>query len=141
MSMIGRGVTDRAISRSDGKLIGLLGQGGSAARGRCGCDGVSVAIGGLALGGADQVGEQERVGERPDAARDRRDRRGDLDRRVEVDVADDPAVDDVDPDVDDDRARLEHRAGDEAGSAGGDDDDVGARRRGRRGRASASGRP
>ena len=31
--------------------------------------------------------------------------------------------------------------GDEAGPAGGDDDDVGARRRGRRGRASASGRP
>ena len=29
---------------------------------------------------------------------------------VEVHVADDPPIDDVDPDVDDDRARLEHRA-------------------------------
>ena len=56
-----------------------------------------------------------------------RDRRGDLDRRREVDVADDAAVDDVDPDVDDDGAGLEHRAGDEAGMAGGDDHDVGPR--------------
>ena len=29
--------------------------------------------------------------------------------RLEVDVADDPAIDDVDADVDDDGARLEHR--------------------------------
>ena len=34
-------------------------------------------------------------------------------RRREVDVADDPPVDDVDPDVDDDGAGLEHRPGDE----------------------------
>ena len=84
------------------------------------------ACGSLTLGGADQVGEQQGVGQRPDAAGHRRDRRCDLDRRGEVHVADDLAVDDVDPDVDDDGAGLEHRPGDEAGPTGGDDDDVGA---------------
>ena len=44
--------------------------------------------------------------------------------RPEVDVADDLAVDDVDPDVDDDRAGLEHVAGHEPRLAGGDDHDV-----------------
>ena len=65
----------------------------------------------------------------------------DLDGRREVDVAHDVAVDDVDPDVDDDGARLEHRAGDEAGMAGGHDDDVGPGDVGGAGPASASGRP
>ena len=48
-------------------------------------------------------------GEWADAARDRGDRRGaDLDRSGEVHIPHDPAVDDVDPDVDHDRAGLEH---------------------------------
>ena len=70
-----------------------------------------------------------------------RDRRGDLDRRGEVDVAHDPPVDDVDPDVDDDGAGLEHRPGDEARAAGGDDDDVGAADVRGEVASSASGRP
>ena len=47
-------------------------------------------------------------------------------------------VDDVDADVDDDRAGLEHRPGDEARVAGRDDDDVGPPDVRRRGRGSAS---
>ncbi len=71
------------------------------------------------------MGQEEGVGQRPDPARDRRDRRGDIDRRCEVDIAHDPAIDDVDPDIDHDRTRLEHRTGDEPGFAGGNDHDVG----------------
>ena len=50
------------------------------------------------------------------------------------------AVDDVDPDVDDDGAGLEHRPGDEAGPTGSHDDDVGARDVAREVASSASGR-
>src|SRR3990170_1083090 len=82
----------------------------------------------LALGGADEMGEEEGVRQGADATRNGRDRGRDLACRFEVDVPDDMPVDDVDPDVDDDRARLEHGAGDEAGPAGGDDDDVGSTR-------------
>ena len=46
------------------------------------------------------------------------------DGRLEVDVADEAALDDVDADVDDDAAGLEHLAGDEAGPPGRDHDDV-----------------
>ena len=80
---------------------------------------------GLAFRGADQVGQQDGVGERTDPSRYRRDGRCDLDRRGEVDVTDDVAVDDVDAHIDDDRARLEHGARDEARPAGGHDHDVG----------------
>src|SRR3990172_1578980 len=83
---------------------------------------------GLALGGADEMGEEEGVRQGADTTGYRRDRGCDLARRSEVDVPDDVPVDDVDSDVDDDRAWLEHGAGDEAGPAGGDDDDVGSTR-------------
>ena len=125
-SMIGRGVTDRAISRSDGKLIGLLRRGRRRAR-SC-ASGASV--GAWRSAARIRWVSRSALVSGPTPPGHRRDRRGDLDRRREVDVADDAAVDDVDPDVDDDRARLEHRAGDEAGLAGGDDDDVGPARRG-----------
>ena len=72
------------------------------------------------------MGQQQSIGERTDPARDRGDRRRHADRRREVDVADDPPVDQVDPDIDDDRARLEHGPVDQTRPAGGDDDDVGA---------------
>ena len=78
----------------------------------------------LALGGPDQMRQQDGVGQRTDTTRHRGDGRRDLDRRGEVHVTDDPSVDDVDADVDDDRARLEHRSGHEAGMAGRHDDDV-----------------
>src|SRR4051794_34478401 len=48
MSTIGRGVTPRAISRSDGKLIDLLGRDGGCSRG-------------LTFGGADEVGQQDGI--------------------------------------------------------------------------------
>src|SRR6185295_31026 len=72
MSAIGRGLTPRAISRSDGKLIDLLERGGSAlgGRGRFG-------RGHLAFGGADQVGQQQRIGQGAYATGDRGDGTGD----------------------------------------------------------------
>src|SRR4051794_11156398 len=79
----------------------------------------------LTLRGANEVREQERVRERPDAARDRGDGTRDLASAGEIDVTDELAVDEVDPDVDDDGAGLEHLAGHEAGLPGGDDHDVG----------------
>ena len=69
--------------------------------------------------------EEERVRQRPDAARDRRDRRRDPSAGLEFDVADDRPVDDVDSDVDDDDAPAEHVAADEAGVARCDDEDLG----------------
>ena len=48
-------------------------------------------------------------------------------RGLEVDVADELVADDVDADVDDDRARAQHLPGDEARDAGGHDHDLGAR--------------
>ena len=102
-STIGRGVTDRAISRSDGKAVAVI----RAPRGsRAGGWRASGPRGACAWASAarDEVGEQQRVGQRAHATRHGRDRRGDLARRLEVDVADELAVDDVDPDVDDDRA-------------------------------------
>ena len=71
------------------------------------------------------MGEEEGVGERPDASGHGRDRRCDLARRGEVDVADEMAVDHVDADIDDDGTGLEHVAGHEAGMSGRNDDDVG----------------
>ena len=63
---------------------------------------------------------------RADPTRDRRDGRGDGGRGLEVDIADEPAIDHVDADVHDHRAGLEHGPGDEARVPGGDDHDVGA---------------
>ena len=91
-------------------------------------------------GGTDEVGEQQGVGHRTDPAGNRADRPGDELGRCEIDVADDRISDDVDPDIDDDGARVEHVARDQPGSAGRDDQDVGATRREPRGRGSASGR-
>jgi hypothetical protein len=71
------------------------------------------------------VSEEQRVGERPDAARHGRDRGRDRTHRLEVDVADDRPVDDVDPDVDDDDAAPDHVAPDQSRMAGGDDQDLG----------------
>src|SRR5262249_23895248 len=135
-SMIGRGVTERAISRSVGKLIEPLGswrrrpprRPPAAQRGQARFDSTGPApwpgrgrrggaCGGrilLAARGSDEAGEQERVGERPDAARHRGDRGRDPSRGFEVDVADQRAVDDVDADVDDDHAAAQHLAPDEA---------------------------
>ena len=88
----GAGVTERAISRSDGKDIraGLRhgdGEGVGTQR--------DPALG-LVAGRLHEVGEQDRVGERPDAARDRGDRRGDATGGREVHVARELAVHDVD---------------------------------------------
>ena len=71
------------------------------------------------------MGEQECVRQRADAARHRGDRRGDAPSGLEVDVADEAVTDDVDADVDDDRAAPEHRPRHEAGMAGGHDEDLG----------------
>src|SRR4026208_418473 len=76
-STIGRGVTERAISRSDGKLIKSPGS----------------ARGGLSLGRTDEVGQQGCVRERADAARHRSDRGCHPARRLELDVAADMAID------------------------------------------------
>ena len=121
---VARDVHDRArLDRAGDLEVGREAHRSPLVRGRFA--GVGPAPVGLAFCGPDQVGQQQGVGQRPDAAWDRRDRRGDLARRFEVDVADDPTVDHVDPDVHDDRARLEHGAGHEPGLAGGHDDDVG----------------
>ena len=61
----------------------------------------------------------------PDPAGHRRDRGRDPGRGREVHVAGQLPVDDVDADVDDDRARLEHLARDEPRAPDGDDDHVG----------------
>ena len=102
-SRIGRGVTERAISRSDGNGAVEVMSTPAGCRIPLARDPNGL---GLVLGGAHEVGEEERVGHGADAAGDRGDGGRHLARRVEVDVAHDPAVDDVDPDVDDDRARA-----------------------------------
>jgi hypothetical protein len=71
------------------------------------------------------MGEKQRIRQRPDATRHRSDRRRDAPHRLEVDVTDDHAVDDVDPDVDDHDAPSNHVAPNEAGVPGGDDQDLG----------------
>ena len=126
-SRIGRGLTERAISRSDGNVIDLLRSergGGARADGRGGPDADTVEA--IDRDGAAGPADEDAAAWRSNgacrsAARIRwlsrsalvsgptppgtgRDGRGDLDRAREVDVADDVAVDDVDPDVDDDRA-------------------------------------
>ena len=126
---MGRGVTERAMSRSDGNDMGA-----SPALRRAGCDvgmdGRSEPAPGAVRpsawlrAAAHEVGQEDRVREGSDAAGHGRDRRGDPGRGLEVDVADEAPLDDVDADVDDDRAGLEHVAGDEARPAGGDHDDV-----------------
>ena len=93
---------------------------------------VERAAAGLGAGGLQDVGHQQGVGHRPDAAGDRRDRTGDAAGRLEIDVADErlagrSTVDHVDPDIDHRRARLEHRSGDQAGLPGCNDHDVGRR--------------
>ena len=75
----------------------------------------------------------------PDAAGDRRDRAGDLGRRVEVDVAVEAVVGAVDADVDDRRARLDPVALDHPGAPDRGDQHVGAAADRRPGRACASG--
>ena len=105
MSTIGRGVTERAMSRSDGKLIDLLERGGSARGGR---------MPGRSRLACRSAARMRWVRSRalvngptpPGTGRD-----GDATARggLELDVADDPPVDDVDADVDDDGAGLEHR--------------------------------
>ena len=54
--------------------------------------------------------EQQGVGQGPDAAGHRGDRGGDLARGLEVDVTDEVALDQVDPDVDDDGIVLDRSA-------------------------------
>jgi SAM-dependent methyltransferase len=79
----------------------------------------------VVAGGPHEVLEQDGVRHRTDAAGDGRDGRDDRRGAGEVNVADDAALHHVDAHVDDDRAPLQHRAADEAGPAGGGDDDVG----------------
>src|SRR6186997_3733621 len=81
--------------------------------------------GSLVLGGTDEVGQEQRVRQRAHAAGNGGDRRGNQAGGREVDVTHDPALDDVDPDIDDDRSRLEHRSGDQSGASGGHHDDIG----------------
>ena len=70
------------------------------------------------------MSQEQGVGERPDAARDGRDRGCNLARRREVDVTDEMAIDHVDAHVDDHGTGLEHVAGHESGMPGRNDDDV-----------------
>ena len=92
----------------------------------------------MTTSGVQRVQQKHRNGQRADAARNRRDRARDFLRRLEIDVADElrnldrravfvDAVffDAVDPDVDNDRARLEHVAGNELRFADRRDDDIG----------------
>ena len=122
-SMIGRGVRR-------GRSRGRTGRAGGARHERlpARCSASARAVGRLVLRRAHEVGEQQGVGHRPDAAGDRGDRGRDAAGRLEVDVAHQPVTDDVDPHVDHDRARRQHLAGDQAGDAGGDDDDLGVAR-------------
>ena len=66
------------------------------------------------MSGTGQVGEQQGVRQRADTSRDGRDCRGDPASGLEIDVADERAADDVDPDIDDNDASAEHRPGHEA---------------------------
>ncbi len=75
-----------------------------------------------------QVLHEDGVGQRPDAAGHRRDGSHHPLRAGEVDVTDDAVVDHVDAHVHDGGTRLEHGTRDEAGHAGGHDDDVGGAR-------------
>ena len=119
--MIGRGVTERAISRSDGKLIGLLGW---RRRARVGSGRRELAVACRSAARIRWVSRSALVsGPTPPGTGVMADATST--RRGEVHVADDPPIDQVDPDIDDDRAGLEHRTGDETGPAGRHDHDVG----------------
>src|SRR5450759_3133757 len=124
-SMIGRGVTERAISRLLGIFTPLTEQplgcwasaGRSLCRVRCGLQGlIRGGLQGLVRGGSEQVAQEEGVRQRPDAARHGRDRAHHIPRRLKVNVADQPlgalAVrNDVDAHIHDHDARREHLAG------------------------------
>ena len=68
--------------------------------------------------GADEVLEQDGVGDGTHATGHGRDRCRDLDCGLEVDVAHDAAVDDVDADIDHQRSGVEGVAADQAGRTG-----------------------
>ena len=71
------------------------------------------------------MGQQQGVRERADPAGNGSEGRGDVAGRGEIHVAHEPTIDDIDADVDDDGAELEHRTGHEARMARRDHDDVG----------------
>src|SRR5690242_4080429 len=73
----------------------------------------------------DEMGEQQGVRQGSDSSGNRGDRGCHGPGGFEVDIADDRAVDDVDPDVDDDHPAAEHVATDEARPTRGDDEDFG----------------
>src|SRR5664280_637794 len=126
-SMIGRGVTERASSRLLGIFPPLMEQ-------PSGCLAYSSGplrrrLLRLIRGGSEQVAQQQGVGQGPDAAGHRRDRAHYLPGRLKVDVADQPlgavaVCHDIDAHIHDHDARREHLAGDQAGLAGGHDQDL-----------------
>ncbi len=70
------------------------------------------------------MGQQQRIRQRPHAARHRGDRRNDALRGFEIHVAQELVAHDVDADVDDHDPGREHLAGDQARLAGRDDQDL-----------------
>src|SRR5664280_3789388 len=120
-SMIGRGVTERAISRLPGILTPLIEQplGCPASRSRRhGSYGSGRGTLGLIRCGPQQVAQQQRVGERADPARDWSDCRDHVPRRLEVHVPQQLVAHHVDTHVYDHDPRREHFASDQAGSPG-----------------------
>ena len=92
------------------------------------------------LRGEHRVAQQARDRHRPDASGDRRDRARALRRGGEVDVADEPALEPVDADVDHDRARLDPVALDHLRAADRGDQHIGAAHTPPAGRGCANGR-
>src|SRR5450759_4338437 len=129
-SMIGRGVTERAISRLLGSGLALIEQPlGYSAWVGCSSGPRPCRLLRLVRGGSEQVAQQQGVCQGPDAAGYRGDRAHHVPGRLKVHVADQPlgalAVrHDVDAHVHDHDARREHLAGDQAGLAGGHDQDL-----------------
>ena len=121
MSAMGRGRTERAMSRSDGTAIQWV-SGAAVARER-----VPGGIRPEAWPRAASIRWRSRIAlvSGPTPPGTGRDRRRDLGRRREVHVAGQLPVDDVDADIDDDRARLEHLTRDEPRAPDGDHDHVG----------------
>jgi hypothetical protein len=79
----------------------------------------------LGVGSAHEVGQQQGVRERADAARDGRDGRSHRSDALELDIPHDRPVDHVDSDIHDDHPAPDHAARDEARMSGRHDEDLG----------------
>src|SRR5688572_24445045 len=123
-STMGRSFAARAMSRLDfmWAIWRIAGLRGAALARVAGDDGMA---GLLPARGANEMLEQDRIGHRADATGHGRDGSRDAQRRVEIDVAYHATAHDVDADIDDERAGMEHLAIDQAGRARGTDDDLG----------------